>query len=98
MPQAWRQNLSPPTTLRSSRVNAKYIFARSRSDRVRLNYLLHFGIYELAKTKVLLDVISNLWALTKPSAQLYSQSYQVVDVANNHARIVTALKRRDTEG
>jgi len=77
-------------------VNAKYVVAKSMTESIRLNYFFHFGIYKLAKSAVLLDVISNLWVRIGPSMHLYMQSYKVSDVVNNHSRIVTALKKHDS--
>lgn len=79
------------------KVNAKYVVAPSMTESIRLNYLFHFGIYKLAKSAVLLDVIKNLWVRIGPSMHLYMQSYQVADVVNNHSRIVAALKKHDSE-
>jgi GntR family transcriptional regulator, colanic acid and biofilm gene transcriptional regulator len=80
------------------KVNAKYVVARNMSESIRLNYLFHFGIYKLARSAILLEVISNLWVRIGPSMHLYLQSYRVTDVVNNHSRIVTALKKKDPEG
>ncbi|WP_454617674.1 GntR family transcriptional regulator [Bradyrhizobium cenepequi] len=78
-------------------VNAKYVVAKNMTESIRLNYLFHFGIYKLARSDVLLDVISNLWVRIGPCMHLYLQSCRVSDVVNNHARIVAALKRHDPE-
>jgi GntR family colanic acid and biofilm gene transcriptional regulator len=78
-------------------VNAKYVVAKNMTESIRLNYLFHFGIYKLARSDVLLDVISNLWVRIGPCMHLYLQSCRVSDVVNNHARIVAALKRDDPE-
>ncbi len=79
-------------------VNAKYIVARSMTESIKLNYLFHFGVYKLARSAVLLEVIANLWVRIGPSMHLYLQSYKVSDVVNNHGRIIAALKRHDPEG
>ena len=79
------------------KINARYTIARNMTESMRQNFLFHFGIYKLAGSTILLDVISNLWVRIGPSMHLYMQSYQVADVVNNHARIITALKKQDRE-
>ncbi len=47
-------------------VNAKYIVARSMTESIKLNYLFHFGVYKLARSAVLREVIANLWSEDRP--------------------------------
>lgn len=77
-------------------INAKYLASRKPKATIQLNYQFHFGIYRLANSDVLLDVISNLWIRTGPIMHLYLTAYEGELVANNHARIIDALRKGDS--
>ena len=89
------KNARPEDLAPLEKVNAKYIVARSMAESIKLNYQFHFGIYRLAQSDVLLDVISNLWIRIGPSMHLYLHAYDAKKVANNHAKIIDALRKRD---
>lgn len=76
-------------------LNAKYLASRDPRQTIKLNYLFHFGIYHLARSEILLEVISNLWIRIGPVMHLYLGAYDESRVANNHGKIITALKKRD---
>jgi GntR family colanic acid and biofilm gene transcriptional regulator len=91
------KNAKPNDIRHLEMLNAKYVDARNASEMIRLNYQFHFGIYRLANSDVLSDVISNLWIRTGPIMHLYLSAYEGERVANNHAKIIAALKKGDSE-
>jgi DNA-binding GntR family transcriptional regulator len=81
--------------VRIQNINDRYASTKDLKNSIRLNFQFHFEIYKLVKSKVLLDLVENLWMRIGPSMHLHVRGYDIQHVTETHRKIITALKRRD---
>lgn len=76
-------------------INERYLSASTLRDSIQLNFLFHFEVYKLAKSKLLLDIIEDLWMMIGPSMYLHDQGYSRPQVYQCHSSLVDALRAKD---
>lgn len=86
---------TPADVARIRSINDRYASTKDLAESIRLNFQFHFEIYKLAKSKVLLEIVENLWMRIGPSMHLHVRGYDVPEVVKNHRKIIDALKHKD---
>ncbi len=68
---------------------------RMASESLKLNFAFHFGIYRLAGSPVLIELIENLWLRIGPLLQFHAEDGDFTELTANHERIIDALAARN---
>lgn len=68
---------------------------RMASESLKSNFAFHFGIYRLAGSPVLIELIENLWLRIGPLLQFHAEDGDFTELTANHERIIDALAARN---
>jgi len=76
-------------------INRQYSAAAANiPETLRLNFLFHFRIYRLCQSQRLINLIENLWTRIGPTMHYHTIGYDTNQVAENHSRLIEALRQR----
>jgi GntR family colanic acid and biofilm gene transcriptional regulator len=67
------------------------------AETLRINFLFHFHIYRLAQSQRLINLIETLWTRSGPTLYFHTIGYDVHQVADNHGRLIEALRLRNAK-